>query len=88
MRNIIYTVIKKQSNNTKFFFKYPSPNFCFEHKEYDCNCYITNKVCIDTEFQINICINEYKYCSKIFEISNGKIKFVSDIKKFSHKNLI
>ncbi|ORX56018.1 hypothetical protein BCR36DRAFT_346535 [Piromyces finnis] len=87
MYNIIYTIIKKQWDNTRYYFIYPSKDFCFEHKIYYCNCNYDSTP-IEIESSIDSYLMDYNYCSKFFEISNGKIKFVSNIKKMSHKNLI
>jgi len=88
MYNIIETVIKKQHNNTSFYFIYPSNNFCFEHRAYNCACNYDVAMDEEIDSKIDAYLLDYNYCSKLFEISNGKVKFVSNLKKISRKNLL
>ncbi|ORX79748.1 hypothetical protein BCR32DRAFT_269275 [Anaeromyces robustus] len=85
MYNIIKTIIIRKSENPQYFFKYPSPNFCFEHKIYDCDCdRDMNEVIVEN--QINGYLLDYKYCLNLFDISNGKVHIISHIKKIKNKS--
>ncbi|OUM59930.1 hypothetical protein PIROE2DRAFT_63457 [Piromyces sp. E2] len=72
----IYYVMKNTGNDPRVYFKLKKYKKCFKHNTYTCGC----KLDQDEENPVPAMkkyIIFYKFCSEIFEVTNGKIKYIS-----------
>ncbi|ORX57718.1 hypothetical protein BCR36DRAFT_134027 [Piromyces finnis] len=79
-----YIFIKKDlCNDSRSYFIYPTNEFCYQHFSYLCGCdrKLSNVEIAHNNKQF---IKSYKYCSKIIEISDGHIKFITNAEKLAH----
>ncbi|KAL6625859.1 hypothetical protein U3516DRAFT_794237 [Neocallimastix sp. 'constans'] len=69
----VYYISTNKGNDAKYYFRSVNSDECLIHKSYICECVKSkNETCVVEKY-----INLYKYCSKIFMLSNGKIVYIS-----------
>ena len=71
----VYYIIKKEGNNPMVYFIYKRHEECLKHKSTYCGCKL-NMIKEHIEMSIRNYIDIYKTCSTLFEIVDGKVKFI------------
>lgn len=71
----IYYIFKKKGNDPTLYFIYSRKEKCFVHNSFTCGCKLKSKK-ENLKPIIEKYIKFYKFCSTVFIIEKGKIKYI------------
>ena len=78
----IYYIVKKEGDNTLTYFKIKKYKKCIIHESRNCGCQLELTFRNIEPFVENY-IKFYNFCSALFMINNGKLKYVNMNSKYS-----
>jgi len=81
-----YYIIKNEGDDNKKYFIILDSKKCPTHDSYSCGC-TSKRINNEIELIVNNYINSYKRCSDLFQINNGKIKYLNHNSKMNIFNL-